>query len=363
MDTNIIPFGRYCIDSSKFYIDRDKFEVVNIPQNFLLTDSETGEFIDEFKKNSLPLSYKNHKIYISNVVKTLGREDQKFMVDRVMIYFPSKISDNYFGGLIKEDIIGVLEFLRQKGYLIFSDIEKIYDEIYVKDVDIKMDMKLKILQRDEIDEYFGVLKERFNDIDDNCTKFKSQKQGFGLQCWKRETSKVTKPFFKFYDKSKEIKKDIDFFNSLPNNIREEVVSNFILRYEFTMKDNRFFKKYGLSNRLRDVFEISQDKWKEVGRQFISYAFDRKIRNVDTSKLKLKDRVQINLINLMLEKGITKNQVFTIYTKSAQNRNEKNRAKKDFDRIWSLAVTPSEYTKEMLALVGRVKKWDGYFGLS
>jgi hypothetical protein len=98
-----------------------------------------------------------------------------------------------------------------------------------------------------------------------------------------------------------------------NNIREEVVSNFILRYEFTMKDNRFFKKYGLSNRLRDVFEISQDKWKEVGRQFISYAFDRKIRNVDTSKLKLKDRVQINLINLMLEKGITKNQVFTIYT--------------------------------------------------
>jgi argininosuccinate lyase len=50
MSTNVIAFSKYCIDSAKFYIDRDKFDAVNIPQNFLLTDSETGELIDEFKK-------------------------------------------------------------------------------------------------------------------------------------------------------------------------------------------------------------------------------------------------------------------------------------------------------------------------
>lgn len=66
---------------------------------------------------------------------------------------------------------------------------------------------------------------------------------------------------------------------------------------------------------------------------------------------------------MLEKGITKNQILTIYMKSAHNRNEKSRVKKDFERSWSLAVTPSEYTREMMAIVDRVKKWDNYFGIS
>jgi hypothetical protein len=363
MDTNILPFSKYLLDSAKFYIDRDKFESVNIPQNFLLTDSETGEFIDEFKKNSLSVTYKNHKVYISNVVKTLGRNDQKFMIEKVLIYFPAKVSDNYFNGISKEDVINVLEFLKSKGYLIYSDVDFIFNQIYVKDLDIKLDMKFKVSQKIEILEYFGMLKDRFNGNTDDFHSFNNQKNGFGIQCFNRATAKLTKPFFKFYDKSKEVKKDIEFFNSFDELVRDQLTSNFVLRFEFTMKDKSYFTKYGVSNRLEDIFLVDQEKWQHIGRQFLAYAFDKPLRMIDTSKLKLKDRIQINQINLMIEKGITKNQLFAIYIKSCFDRKEKSRVKKEFEKIWSLAVTPSDYTKETMAIVERVKKWDSYFGLS
>ena len=130
-----------------------------------------------------------------------------------------------------------------------------------------------------------------------------------------------------------------------------------------MKDISYFKKYEISNRLEDVFNVGQDKWKEIGRKFLSYAFDKPLRVIDTTKLKLKDRIQVNLINLMLDAKISKGQIYTIYIKSCQYKMEKSRAKKEFERIWSLSQSPNEYTMEMMAIVNSVKKWDTYFGIS
>jgi hypothetical protein len=363
MSTNILNIGKYLIDSAKFYIDKDKFDEVLIPENFTLTDSDTGELIDEFKKSSLAIPYKNHKIYISNVVKQLGTEGCKTYIDKVLIYFPAKISDNYFNGISKEDFIGVLEYIRSKGYLKFNDIEKILGEFYVKDLDIKLDLKLKIGDRLDIKEYNGNLKDRFNGNDDDCKLFDSKKQGFGIQCWKRESASITKPFFKFYDKSKEIKKDLEFFNKLPISVKDELINNFVYRFEFTMKDSSFFKKYGISNKLINLFEVTQDKWKEIGRSFIDYAFNKVVRPSNIGRIKPKDRIGVNIIWALYQKfGATKGQILSIYTSAATNKSEKYKNKKAFNRLWAIATTPSEYTAELIANLERIEKWDRYFGL-
>jgi hypothetical protein len=363
MSTNIIPFGKYLIDSAKFYIDKDKFDEVLIPENFTLTDSDTGELIDEFKKSSLAIPYKNHKIYISNVVKQLGTEGRKMYIDKVLIYFPAKISDNYFNGISKDDVIGVLEYLRSKSYLKFNDIEKILGEIWLKDLDVKLDLKLKIGDRLDIKEYNANLKDRFNGNDDDCKLFDSKKQGFGIQCWNRTTSSVTKPFFKFYDKSKEIKKDLEFFNKLPISVKDELIDNFVYRFEFTMKDSSFFKKYGISNKLIDLFEVTQDKWKEIGRGFIDYAFNKVVRPSNIGRIKPKDRIWVNMIWALYQKfGATKGQILSIFTSAATNKSEKYKNKKAFNRLWAIATTPSEYTAELIANLERIEKWDRYFGL-
>lgn len=363
MSTNILNIGKFLIDSAKFFIDKDKFDEVLIPENFSLTDSDTGELIDEFKKSSLAIPYKNHKIYITNMVKELGKGDRRFQVEKVLIFFPAKISDDYFGGIQKDDVLGVLEFIRSKGYLKFKDTEYIYNQIYVKDLDIKMDFKFKIGQRLEVKEHHQSLQDRFTGNDDDFKKFDSQKRGFGIQCWKRETSSITKPFFKFYDKSKEIKKDIEFFNKLRQQVRDELTNNFIYRFEFTMKDNSFFKKYGLSNRLSDVFNVTQDKWREIGRCFTDYAFNRTIRPNNIGRIKPKDRIWVNMIWALYQKyGASKGQILSIFTSAATNKSEKYKNKKAFNRLWAIATTPSEYTAELIANLDRIDKWDRYLGI-
>jgi hypothetical protein len=53
----------------------------------------------------------------------------------------------------------------------------------------------------------------------------------------------------------------------------------------TFKDKRFFEKFKMSNRLVDVLNVSQEKWKECAREFLDVCFQPKIRvPKDKSKL-------------------------------------------------------------------------------
>ncbi|MFO0454246.1 MAG: hypothetical protein ACK52I_37290 [Pseudomonadota bacterium] len=357
--------GQYLPDSGKFLIDKEHFEGVNIPENFTLIDAETGEKIDDFKKKSIQLPFKNGKIYISNLQKEIGRGNHINKIDKVLIYFSSKSCDNYFQGITKKDIHDILEHLKNKGFLMFSDIKKIYNEIYVKDFDIKRDRMLMRNNRDQIREYFKNLKDRFIGNPDEFHSFDSERQGFGIHCWKRETATPTKPFFKFYDKSKEIKKDMEFFNSLPEQTKNELLENFILRFEFTLKDKRHFKKYDISNRLDDIYNIPQEKLNDIAKDMLHSAFQKKDRKlkIDIEKLNIRERIFANIIMQLYQKNeYTKGQIMAIWTLSAKNKFEKYKAKKHFEKMWSITTTPKEYTSEMIKNIEMIGKWDRYFGL-
>lgn len=356
----LIPYQKYYIDSGKFFIDSDKFTSVKIPQNFTLIDSDTGESLNDFKRNSLEILYGNHKIYVA----TVKRQLKQMSINKVLIYFASKISGSeYFKGIQKNHILEVLEFLKQKGYLLFDNVNDIYKNIFVKDLDIKCDYRLSEIDRPEIKKYNEILKGRFNGSVDNFHLFDSQKQGFGLSTYKREQGTLAKPFLKFYDKTRELlEKNKEFFLSLPDTLQKEIQNNFIYRFEYTLKDKSFFSKFGITNRLEDIHEVLQEKWIEIGRSLLDINFQIKMRKPkDTSKLNLKDRLLCLSFLDDIEKGLSLTQIKNKYIIVAKTKNEKWKMSILFDKIYF--NTSLEHNRETQDNYYIIEKWDNFFGFN
>lgn len=359
-------FGIYQIDSGKFYFDKDLFKSVTIPDKFILTDSESGEIVDEFKKHSLSLSFGTHKLYISNIVKELGKHNHKFRVEKVMVYFSPKIrGNNYFGGIDRQTIEDVLYFLKEKQYLSFDDIDKIIEGCYVKDLDVKIDRDLPKDNKEYIEEYYKSLKDRFNGNPDNYRHFQNKnKEGHGIVVNNRNTSTTKKPFFKFYDKTLELKttKNKEFYDHIDDSIKEMLNSIFLWRFEFQLKDKRHFDYYGISNKLVDIWEIPQSKWAYIGKSMLNMVFQRQTRVVDTTKLKIMDRVLINSIACHISQGLSDGAIQTLYMKAARDKSEKYRVKKMFEKMMNIINHNDNDVKEAIAVVERISKFDRIVGL-
>jgi len=124
----IIPIGDYCIDSFKLSIDKHFFKSTNIPEHFTLIESSTGAIISEFKKNSLAVKYGDTTVYIGLIKHTL----KKVCYEKVIILFSSKVCGaEYFGGIKKQHVIQVLEFLKKSNYIDFSDVNGTIESVFL----------------------------------------------------------------------------------------------------------------------------------------------------------------------------------------------------------------------------------------
>lgn len=357
---NLIPYGKYFIDSGKFLIDSKFFTQVKIPTNFTLIDSDTGEALNDFKRSSLEIPYKGHKIYVASVKKHL----KQGYIDKVLIYFPAKIAGNdYFYGIQKYHVIDILEYLKNKGYLMFDSSNEIYKQIYVRDLDIKMDLKFSRDKKDELSEYNKELRRRFNGSDENFHIFNSEKQGFGISTYERTRATVAKPFLKFYDKTKElITKQQDFYISLPDPLRTEIQFNLIYRFEITLKDKDFFNKFAISNRLEDIHENLQEKWKEIGMYFLNTNFQMIIRKPkDTSELKPIERTLSLQMLRSIDNGISVNEIIKEYVDIQKNRLQRARMKLLFERIYYF--TTNGKAMEVQDNYNMITKYDKIFGIN
>jgi len=365
---NIIGFGITKVDSAKFYFDKDVFKEVSIPEKFILTDADSGEIIEEFKKNSLSIPFNGHKIYISNVVKILQSGGNAMRIDKVMIYFSPKIRGNdYFHGINLLTLREVLFYLRSIGYLSFDtdNLTNIVNSCYVKDCDMRIDFELPKNSRDDVDDYYKCLKERFNGNPDNFRHFgNKKKEGHGIVVNNRNNGSIKNPFFKFYDKGLELKtdKNKEFYNNLNDEIKDYLREHFILRFEFQLKDNKMFKYYDLSNKFVDIVNVPQSKWEYIRKSLLHKVFMPRRRIVDTSKMRQNDRTMIILINKFVLDGLTFGAIQQLYIKSGHTKQEKYVMKKRFNRWWSIATDNSNYAKEAIAVVERIAKFDKIVGL-
>ena len=129
------------------------------------------------------------------------------------------------------------------------------------------------------------------------------------------------------------------------------------------KDKRHFEYYGLSNRFEDILAIPQTKWAYISKSILNIAFQRKRRVVDTTKLKIIDRVQINLISCLIAKDLSDGAIEMLYMKAGRNKSERYRAKKLFEKIISVVNHNDNDVKEGIAIVERISKFDKIIGLT
>ena len=329
----IIPYGVYCTDSFRLSIDVDKLTKVDIPENFILSSADTGEVLKEFKKKSLEITYKNTTIYVGRLNRNLNNKHY----DKLMILFSSKVAEeDYFRGIKRHHVIEVLNFLKSLGYIDFNDVNELFKNIYTGDHDIKVDFCLNKNERETVAKFNKDLKAMFQFEKTDCVVTDSDKKGFGITTFHRDRYSLAKPFLKYYDKFKELnKKHPDFFATLPEAVRAEVLNNFIYRFEFTMKNKDFFSKFGLSNRLEEVLEVTNDKWHEIGKTLLNTLFQVKQKQIrDTSKLRPIER----LLALYFFEDIHKHNLSPIeiknkYTAIMKDKKGKYRMSQMFDRIY------------------------------
>jgi hypothetical protein len=365
--SSFLPLNEYLIDSAKFYIDYDLLKEINIPKRFLLADAKTGFVIDDFKKNSLNIPYKEHKIYLATIRKELPKlqtQQGPKIYKKVMFYFPAKVNPlGYFFGITKEMVIDVLTYIKSLGYIDFEDIEKIYDQIELQDLDIKKDIQFNWTDKEKIIEYNRLLSERFNGHSSEFKLFNNNANGIGIQAYNRNSATLKKPFLKFYSKSHEIQKEENntLFYLLPLEVQEICKNYFIYRYEFTIKKMHYFKNFGISNKLKDVLEITQDKWKEIGKYYLITNFQTEIKQpLDVSKLRPYEKIYCIMIYDLIQLGRSIKEIELMFI-SENNRTQRLRNKKLFNRCYYYASVPNEQTRELLEKYNTIKALDEIFG--
>jgi hypothetical protein len=354
------PWGKYFPDSGKFYIDSIHFSEVNIPKSAtLLSDGE----ISDFKDKAVQVPFAGQHVYIAIVKKQV----KQMRIDKVLIYFSAKIAGaDYFFGIKKHHVIEVLNHLMKIGYLAFKDVNEICNQVYcTKDLDMKIDFKLDVDDRPETKKYYEQLRDRFQGNKENCIVYprtiNDKKNGLGMQTYHRDRCSIVKPFVKFYDKTEELNtKSREFLSTLPEDLQNEVGDHFINRYEFNIKDNVFFKKFGISNRFVDLLEVTDDKWREIAREMMNINFQVKVKKPrDTSSLSPKDMLLCLEFTEFIELGQNVTQIKSKYQSAAKNKVQKHRMSLLFEKIYYHSTIGSAY--QVRKNYETIKKWDNFYG--
>jgi hypothetical protein len=354
----MIPFEKYCVDSAKFYIDCRHFSEIDIPNEFTLIDSETGNILDNFKKNSLTIEYKNHKIYLAKEIKYVpSKNGERLVFNKVMFYFPAKINpEKYFFGITEEMVKEVILYIQGLGYIDFNNIDQLYKNVEVKDLDIKIDYKFSWFEKDKIVKYNKSLQDRFNGQTSEFKIFNNKKNGIGIQTYNRNNTTLAKPFLKYYSKSDEIMNEPEkLYYLMPKEIQEIVKSNFIYRYEFTIKTMDFFKHFNISNYFSDILNITQDEWKVIAKYYFNKNFNKeakitienvkKIEKTELHKLKPTEQIITLLIYEVLLSEKTIDYLEKIFSTS-KNKLQRTRNKQLLKKcLHNITISKDKETSE------------------
>lgn len=355
----MIPYNKFLLDSAKFFIDVIFLKEIKIDAQIMVIDANNGTLIDEFKKQSLDIPYKGHKIRLVRVIKVIP--DAR-TYDKVMFYFPAKVSpETYFGGITKKMVLDVVSFLRDSGFINFDDINHVYNHIEVKDMDIKVDYKIPLEKIKAVIDYNKILVSRFNGYPSEIANFNNAKSGIGIQCYNRNKTTLAKPFMKFYSKSNEIFKD-EFWNLLSTEDINELETNFIYRYEFTLKTIEFFKEFRVENYLNDIFKVSQERWLEISRHYLIKNFETEIKENEIpnfSKLTPTEKIIVLSINAMKKAKIRDTTIKAIF-ETSENKSQRLRDLKLFDRCFNYSTYHKKESKRLTDHFTNIIEFDKLF---
>ena len=330
----------FSIDSLKLRIPFQEItildkSILDTRKKLIISDA-TGEILSEDKIKSLSTEIKFDSYSIKVAIVNQYNLQSKEIEDVLEIYLHSKVLEgNYFDGITKNNLRLIYDKLI--GAKVFMCSYETFINSSVNDIDIKYDF---ISDKSTFSTLCNELKSRAR---------QSTKLGNGQAMYKngnltfnrRESSTLSSPFVKFYDKELEaIEKNNKFFNHFfpYETVEEDKVKN-KKRIEATCKKssdiNKFFDLEHSS--LSTITQITQSELK----RFIGYAINKNIdspikieKSLENHKNAIDIQIHIHFTNSIENQNSTFLKTLDSYLIHFEDKQMKIRIKKKCNE-WNL----------------------------
>ena len=316
--------------------------ILDTKTKYVISDV-SGEIISEDKIKSLTseVKFKGYSIKIALI--SLYEFSTKSTNDYLEIYLHSKILEGrYFEGLTANNIRQVYDKLMSAN--VFTCTFDTFVNSPINDIDIKLDLTIK---RD----VFNELCKELNSRTSTTTKLGQGGNLYdngNLTFNRRETSTLTKPFVKFYNKELEAnEKNSEFFNLyIPNKLIRDKK-----RIEVTCKKSTDIKRYFEleTSTLNSVLPIPNDKLLN----YLCYAINQNIskpikiaKSTHENKSAIDIQIHIHFTNSTANQGLTFIQTLNEYLEHFDDKQMRMRMKKKCIE-WSTKV--NQGAKELAPL--------------
>ena len=316
--------------------------ILDTKTKYVISDV-SGEIISEDKIKSLTseVKFKGYSIKIALI--SLYEFSTKSTNDYLEIYLHSKILEGrYFEGVNTNNIKQVYDKLMSAN--VFTCTFDTFVNSPINDIDIKLDLTIK---RD----VFNELCKELNSRTSTTTKLGQGGNLYdngNLTFNRRETSTLTKPFVKFYNKELEAnEKNSEFFNLyIPNKLIRDKK-----RIEVTCKKSTDIKRYFEleTSTLNSVLPIPNDKLLN----YLCYAINQNIskpikiaKSTHENKSAIDIQIHIHFTNSTANQGLTFIQTLNEYLEHFNDKQMRMRMKKKCIE-WSTKV--NQGAKELAPL--------------
>lgn len=346
------------VDSGKLSIPLSHIKIIKDSINDMLmltyTSMESGEIVEEIEQRGKPHQFDNKEegTYIRVWVEPQinYKEGTAFSEMYLSVLINSKhLGKDYFKGIRKDTLKSLYDNIMK--WKLFECSYKDFQTARFNDIDICFDFQCHKNQ-------FEILKKNIKLSVKNESKFHSKSSalntGLYAPTFRNPRGQATPgtPYIKFYDKELDLEtKSKNFRKKFLSGVD---VSN-LFRYECTIQSKKHMKRLGLGE-VKTFWELLEcDLHILCSQMFKEYFHKPKI--VKVGNIRPMDKVIIDFINLAIEQGVPRYEIFNIFNRDDVSRQSKSDLIKKYhtimkrDEIKKEEMESNEITKNLFQYLG------------
>lgn len=346
-----IDSGKLSIPLSQCKILRDS---INDMLNVTYTSMESGEVLEELEQRGKPYQVNNEddgtyiRVWVEPQINYKDGHAYSEMYLSVLIN-SKHLGRDYFKGITKDTLESLYNNIMK--WKLFECEFKDFQTARFNDVDICFDFQCS-------KNNFETLKKNIKLSVKDESKFhsKSSKTNTGLYAptFRNPRGQATPgtPYIKFYDKDLDLKtKSKTFGEKYLNGID---TSN-LFRYECTIQSKKHMKRLGLVE-VRTFWELLSSDLHTICSQMFREYF-HKVKVVKAGNIRPMDKVIIDFINLCIDKGVPRHEIFKVFDRDDVSRQSKSDLIKKYhaimkrDEIKKEEMQSNEVTKNLFEYLG------------
>lgn len=360
MLTKVSNFFVEKLDTLCIRLHRDDiiFHDTSFFEKLVVINSETGEELEDLEMLGRP-----KKVFSKKGISfrmRIERDKSSYAYDKptnlVIIWLSAKqLRERYFEGITKHNIELIRKDINSHGLIEIP--KKAFMQADFFDFDVAIDIELNQDEyRECVLDYLPKIA-NINSGKDTKQRFNSKEKGLGYQWNSRQNHYPSKPFFKTYDKTRELNsKSLEFADW---HLKGVDIDN-IIRFEYNIRNKEYMRHWELNGirtleRLLDWFET--DEPHKLTQKVYANWFT--LRRVIPSVVK-KNRKDILIFSLMQMLSLEEiNTAFYWAQDSMTKKQKRDFNEKDIPRI----MTPEKQKYHESRRIEIANKLDDFFGVA